>query len=363
MSFRLFFLLCILAIAVGASAVIFQYQQNSNTDTAFIQHLLDQNIVGTTLLTPLAQKTIFAPPPLKKFSNQAGKDLTITGILASTNLHRTENQLKTLNINTTLNQAAANKVDDMFAQQYFEHVSPQNKGPADVVEKVQYEYLSVGENLALGSYASDADLVQAWMDSPGHRANILGSKFTEIGISAKQGFFDGRQAWLAVQTFALPASACPAPSETLRSTFDNQQIKLENLQAQLNTEQSNIEHQPKELESLISEINTLAKQGNEKVQQGNKEIKTGNELASSESSREAQSYWDKGKQLQEEGNQLIQQAQQKESTFKAQQTTLQTQQNSFNTIVNQFNDLNNTQTKTADQLNQQIKVYNDCLNS
>jgi uncharacterized protein YkwD len=363
MSFRLFFLLCLLALTIGVSTAIFEYQQDPNTNTTFIQRLLDQNVIGTTILTPLAQKTIFAPTPLQQSTSQTGNNLSITGILNATNQHRAKDKLKTLDSNTVLNQAATNKVDDMFAQQYFEHVSPQNKGPADIVEKVKYEYLSVGENLALGNYNSDADLVQAWMDSPGHRANILNSKFTEIGISAKQGMFEGKQTWLAVQTFALPASACPTPSDSLRSTFNTQQDILEELEIDLNTKKTAFEHRPNELKDLVNEIKNLTKQGNAKIKQGNEEIKIGNELASSGSSEEAQTHWDNGEQLQKEGNQLIEQAQQKEANLKAQQTTLQNSQDLFNIIVNQFNELNSKQAETAKQLNQQIKTYNDCLNT
>lgn len=363
MSFRLFFLFCLLALTIGVSVVIFQYQQSPGTNTTFIQRLLDQNVIGTTLLTPLAQKTIFAPPPLRRFTGQAGKNLSITGILNATNQHRAKDGLTALTGNTVLNQAAANKVDDMFAQQYFEHVSPQNKSLTDIVEQVQYEYLSVGENLALGNYADDADLVQAWMDSPGHRANILGSKFTEIGISAKPGMFEGQQTWLAVQTFALPASACPAPSDSLRSAFDAQQIALNKLQTELTAEKTDFEHRPEELKSLINEIDTLVEQGNAKIKQGNEEIETGNELAASGSSAEAQSHWDKGKQLQEEGRQLLEQARQKRTQLATQQTALQNEQDLYNITVNQFNELNNKQAETASQLNQQIKAYNNCLNA
>lgn len=363
MSFRLFFLLCLLALTIGASTAIFQYQQSSGANTTFIQRLLDQNVIGAALLTPLAEKTIFAPPPLRQTTSQAGSNLSITGILNATNQHRAKDGLTVLAGNTMLNRAAADKVDDMFAQQYFEHVSPQNKGPADLVEKVKYEYLSVGENLALGNYADNADLVQAWMDSPGHRANILNSKFTEIGIAAKSGVFEGQQTWLAVQTFALPASACPAPNDFLRSTFDSQQVLLDKLQTDLNAKKDDFAHRPEELKNLADEINALAEQGNTKIKQGNEEIKTGNELAASESAEEAQAHWDKGKQLQKAGNQLIEQARQKEDSLAAQQTVLQNKQDLYNIIVNQFNELNNKQKETVNQLNRQIKAYNSCLNA
>jgi uncharacterized protein YkwD len=53
-----------------------------------------------------------------------------------------------------------------------------------LAKKVNYEYVVVGENLAEGDFTSDADLVKGWMDSPGHRANILNTKYEEIGIAS-----------------------------------------------------------------------------------------------------------------------------------------------------------------------------------
>src|SRR6185369_15716694 len=117
--------------------------------------------------------------------------------------------LPALKENALLDKAAKKKLDDMFAQQYFEHINPQGKGPSDLAKSVGYDYIAIGENLALGNFKNDAELVQAWMDSPGHRANILNKQYTEIGVAVGQGTYEGKKTWLAVQEFGRPTSSCP----------------------------------------------------------------------------------------------------------------------------------------------------------
>lgn len=173
------------------------------------------------------KKTIATPPPLAGSLTGPSAELSIEGILTETNRHRAEAGLPALTLNVTLNAAADIKVDDMFAQQYFEHESPDGFGPSDLVERVGYDYLAVGENLALGNYEGDGDLVQAWMDSPGHRENILASSFSEIGISVGRGTYEGHTTWLAVQTFARPASDCSEPDEGLSASIESGKAELE----------------------------------------------------------------------------------------------------------------------------------------
>ena len=136
-------------------------------------------------------------------------------------------------MNPKLNVAAQAKLDDLFAQQYFEHVSPQGVAPADVITDAGYRYIVVGENLALGNFKDDVTLVQAWMDSPGHRANILHSRFQEIGVAVRKGTYEGKSVWIAVQEFGTPISACPGPSDALKDTIDADREQITLWQAEL----------------------------------------------------------------------------------------------------------------------------------
>ena len=139
--------------------------------------------------------------------------LTNAEILYWTNYYRKQNGLSSVSANSKLDEAATVKVDDMFSRQYFEHVSPSGKNGADLITEAGYEYLLMGENLAYGNFSSAKDLVDAWMASPGHRANILKVHYEELGISVKEGDYNGNKVWMAVQEFGRPTSSCPAPTE------------------------------------------------------------------------------------------------------------------------------------------------------
>jgi len=330
---RFIIFLAILALISGAAISVFPTEQITISDNQFIERLTQQNFSPSGLLEKIEQE-ISAPTPLRGSMDGLSGTLTRTGILSETNKHRAKENLSALTANTTLNQAAANKLDDMFAQQYFEHISPSGTGPAALVDGVGYAYLRVGENLALGNFASDAELVQAWMDSPGHRANIMADGFSELGVAASKGTFEGEKVWLAVQTFGLPQTACPNPDEKLRTSFDSSKQTATARTVELN--------------QLQEEFEALAEQGQDLIDQGNEKIKEGNVIAAAnQSNTEAQTYWDAGGQLQEDGQVLVNQA--------------RTKKDSYNEQVVAINQLNEQAQTQVDTLNQQIAAYNKCL--
>ncbi len=177
---------------------------------------------------------VSAPPPLKSKNSSNKGVLSRAGIIQQTNLQRAANgNLPALKENDQLNAAAWAKAADIFSQQYFDHVNPQGKGPADVTREAGYEYISVGENLAMGFFEDDKDLVEAWMNSPGHRENILNGKYEEIGAAAIKGMYEGKETWVAVQEFGRPASSCPRVDVTLKASIDSLQNEIDALQDQL----------------------------------------------------------------------------------------------------------------------------------
>ena len=105
--------------------------------------------------------------------------------------------------NQKLENAAQMKADDMAEYQYFAHNSPTGITPWYWVKKAGYDFLYAGENLAI-DFIRSQDVEEAWMKSPTHRANILNSKFEEIGISTREGIFNGHNTIYVVQTFATP---------------------------------------------------------------------------------------------------------------------------------------------------------------
>lgn len=218
------------------------------------------------------QKQVFTSGPLRSKINNLDAYLTRTGTIISTNQQRQKEGLGVLRENFKLNQAAQAKVKDMFQGQYFEHISPQGIGPADLAKTSDYEYVLIGENLALGNYKNDQDLVEAWMNSPGHRANILNNKYTEIGVAVGEGMFEGRQTWLAVQEFGKPASDCPQIDQILKTQIDSQKNEIQNLENQLKIIKAfldqNDPQNKKEIEDYNKQVvsyNTLVKIFNNKI--------------------------------------------------------------------------------------------------
>jgi uncharacterized protein YkwD len=185
-----------------------------------------------------------APLPIQQATKVAPKKtnvLTVAGVIAETNGQRAANgNLPPLAENATLDDIATLRLDDMFAQQYFAHVGPQGESAITVASSVGYDHLALGENLALGNYAGDAGVVGAWMASPGHRANILDTHYTQIGVSAREGMFEGEETWLAVQIFGRPSSDCPAPDANLNSSINLSEQQISSTSVELQSDKTTI---------------------------------------------------------------------------------------------------------------------------
>jgi uncharacterized YkwD family protein len=118
-------------------------------------------------------------------------------VLNLVNVERSKAGLKPLKMNATLNKSAQAKAKDMHDKKYFDHNSPTYGTPFQMMNKFGYKYSYAGENIAYGQ-RSPKEVMQAWMNSAGHRANILSSNFTEIGI----GYVADGNYW--VQQFGKP---------------------------------------------------------------------------------------------------------------------------------------------------------------
>lgn len=235
----------------------------------------------TTTITTVVPKTVsattavLAPGPLRATTSVTttttnSGDLTMPGVIYYTNLARNQNGgLPALTENTTLDLDAQMKLNDMFAKQYFEHVSPTGVGPADLAKAVGYQYVLVGENLALGDFGSDSGVVTAWMNSPGHRANILNTHYQEIGVAVGKGMYEGHMTWLAVQSFGMPLSACPAIDANLKAQIDANNITIASLRSQLDTKKAQIDSTPMSdpnYNTYVNEFNAIVPQYNNLIE-------------------------------------------------------------------------------------------------
>ena len=102
-------------------------------------------------------------------------------VVALTNAERAKYGLQALEIDTALSAVARIKAQDMHDAGYFAHTSPNYGTPFEMMDAFGIEYWSAGENIAMG-YRTPQDVVDAWMNSPGHRFNILNESFTRIGV-------------------------------------------------------------------------------------------------------------------------------------------------------------------------------------
>lgn len=124
-------------------------------------------------------------------------------LLENTNKQRSLNGAAPLQLNSKLSDAARRKVSNMFEDNYWAHFSPDGTTPWSFIKAADYEYLFAGENLAKG-FTSSSDVVNAWMNSPTHRENLLSSKYTEIGFAIQEGHLTGEDTVVVVQMFGKP---------------------------------------------------------------------------------------------------------------------------------------------------------------
>ena len=94
---------------------------------------------------------------------------------------RRENGLKALTANWELSRVARYKSQDMLNKGYFSHTSPTYGTPFQMIKAFGLSFRTAGENIARG-YATPQAVVNGWMNSSGHRANILNASYTQIGV-------------------------------------------------------------------------------------------------------------------------------------------------------------------------------------
>lgn len=102
-------------------------------------------------------------------------------VVALVNQARASNGLPPVTANWELSRVARYKSQDMADRGYFSHTSPTYGTPFEMLKSFGISYRSAGENIAMG-YSTPAAVMKGWMNSPGHRANILGASYTQIGI-------------------------------------------------------------------------------------------------------------------------------------------------------------------------------------
>lgn len=132
-------------------------------------------------------------------------DITVDKLYTLTNAQREKNNLSKLIYNEKLAIAAQQKAKDMVSKNYWAHYSPEGTTPWTFILNAGYEYEYAGENLAKNFMFSQG-VVDAWMDSPTHRENLLRQEYTEVGFAMANGVLNGEETTLVVQMFGKPLS-------------------------------------------------------------------------------------------------------------------------------------------------------------
>lgn len=128
-------------------------------------------------------------------------DIHVDRLLAETNDKRIATGLSPLSLNPALSQAAAKKAEDMFANNYWAHTSPQGKNPWEFITSSGYMYALAGENLAK-NFTDSKGVIDAWMVSKaGHKENILKPTYKDVGFAVVNGTLNGEETTLVVQMF------------------------------------------------------------------------------------------------------------------------------------------------------------------
>jgi len=137
-------------------------------------------------------------------------DITINKLFQRTNQERTNQGLPPLRYNDKLASAACNKGQDMLTYNYWAHYRPSDGTPPwYFIKKSGYEYEFAGENLAQGFLFSDA-VVDGWMNSETHKANILRPEYDDVGFCVTNGILQSEETTLVVQMFGKPVTTSAA---------------------------------------------------------------------------------------------------------------------------------------------------------
>lgn len=159
-------------------------------------------------------------------------------LIRLTNQTRVANGVGSLNESPLLDQSATLKAQNMFQEDYWAHFAPSGKSPWYWFDQAGYIYTLAGENLAR-DFDTSQGVIDGWMNSPTHRANMLAAGYKDIGIAVVNGILQGHQTTLVVQHFGTTNTPTSAPltqspptqpksTATTTAPVENKQISQQN---------------------------------------------------------------------------------------------------------------------------------------
>jgi hypothetical protein len=147
-------------------------------------------------------------------------NVSVGDLYALTNQQRANNGLPAFTLDSQLNSAAQAKANHMMANNYWAHVAPDGTTPWSFFYGAGYNFSAAGENLAK-DFNSSNGVVNGWMGSPAHQANILSTAYNDIGLAVLDGVLLGSETTLVVAMYGARVSTPPpapaAPAATTQS--------------------------------------------------------------------------------------------------------------------------------------------------
>lgn len=131
---------------------------------------------------PAPQPTTPDPQQPNPGENVEGVSQQVQDVVKLVNEERAKAGLQPLTLDAPLSAMALDKAKDMYHNNYFSHNSPTYGSPFDMMDQYNINYSSAGENIAKGQSSAE-QVMNDWMNSEGHKKNILSPNFTKIGVS------------------------------------------------------------------------------------------------------------------------------------------------------------------------------------
>jgi len=185
-----------------AGASVADLSESSDPETSPSPSASPSRPASSTAKTPAASKTPrpdrkksvpsakpslrMTPAPATTPRTQSASPDTVAQVVALVNKERASAGCGPLTEDAQLEKAAQAHSDDMAARNFFDHVNPDGADPGQRITAAGYKWSTYGENIAQGQQTAEA-VMDSWMNSPGHRANILNCSFKDIGVGVHNG--------------------------------------------------------------------------------------------------------------------------------------------------------------------------------
>lgn len=211
----------------------FLIPRESNNHKAKILH--SSSLIAISFIFILFQLVINNISKIKPDILGYSANISPSEVIRLTNQKRAEAGLGALTLNSNLSGAAYTKGLDMINKDYWAHVAPDGTQPWKFFNDFGYKYKYAGENLAR-DFTNPNSAVDAWMNSPTHRENILNPKYKEIGIGVVEGDLAGSDTTIIVQFFgATYSDIVPQPVAQVLPVVSPIPVTLSEVKSEITT--------------------------------------------------------------------------------------------------------------------------------